>query len=365
MNKAHEILDSLDDITLRNRLDPRDLMDLIVRFPQQCRDAAGFNWNWDQSSVSPEKIKQVVLTGVGGSAIGGDFAQCLMNAYGTVPLIVNRDYTLPVWVSPDTLVMAASYSGNTEETLAAYEAAGMAGAQRAVITSGGKLLELAKKDAIPYVIVPGGQPPRTATGYMFFPMMEHLARRKLLGCDFSKDIKETILLLESQALRYGLSVPTAQNPAKQLAAALYEKIPVVYGTQSYGGAVAYRWKSHFNENNKIFALSNALPEQNHNEILAYTLGCRQAQNWAVIVLRDAAEERERPRSKHRTEVTEQLIGEEAEKFVVWSEGESLLERMFSLIYFADFLTIYLAYLYEICPTEIRGIDILKQAMSEK
>lgn len=360
----HPLLDTLNDPPNRQALDPQDMMGLVLAFPQQCREGYTIGQQAWREPAGAATIRQVVVTGLGGSAIGGDLARCLMDEYGAVPLIVNRDYTLPRYVGPETLVLAVSYSGNTEETLAAYAEAKAEGAQRAVITSGGKIGAQAVADGVPIAVVPGGQPPRSATGYLFFPMIAYLARCGLLDRDLSADIEETLAQLERMAGALGPDVPAAQNPAKRLAVALYEKLPVIYGSQGYRGAVAYRWKSQINENAKEAAFANVLPEQNHNEILAWTLAQRQAQNWSVVLLRDPQEAAVSPRIARRAEVTKELIATEADVHEVWAEGRSLLARMFHLIYFGDFVSVYLAYLNGICPTVIAAIDHLKAELAK-
>jgi glucose/mannose-6-phosphate isomerase len=350
----------LDNLEHRRALDPQGMLDLVLRFPEQAREAVGIAQSL--GTLTPkEEIRLVVMTGLGGSAIGGDFARSLMEECGTVPMVVNRDYSLPHYINAHTLVIAASYSGNTEETLAAYDVAKSAGAQIAVVTSGGTLKARATADGYPIATVPGGQPPRSATGYMFFPLLGFLRSYDLFTHDFAQDIEETLDLLEARRDALGPNVPTARNPAKQMALALHGKLPVVYGSQGYRGAVATRWKGQFNENTKIAAFANVLPEQNHNEILAWTQAQQQAQTWSVIFLRDSAES---PRIARRIEVTRSLLGDNVPVQEVYAEGNSLLARMFSLISLADYVTVYLAYLYGVCPTEIRGIDLLKAELAK-
>lgn len=359
-----QYLDQLSDAALFARLDPHDMLGLVLKFPRQCREGATIGRQFPAGAATGSDVRQVVITGLGGSAIGGDFARALMEEYGTVPLVVNRDYTLPSWVGPHTLVIAASYSGNTEETLAAYDAAKAAGAQRMVVTSGGKLRERAEADGTPIALVPGGQPPRSATGYMFFPALAYLAHRGLLHHDLAPDIAETLSKLEAMAVALGPEVPTPQNPAKQMAVALQGKLSVIYGSQGYRGAVAYRWKSQFNENVKEFALANVFPEQNHNEILAWVTAQNQAQTWAAIFLREPNEKAHLPRIARRVEVGEELAHKKADVHELVAEGDSLLTRLFHLVYFADFVTVYLAYLHGVCPTDIGSIDYLKEEMAK-
>jgi len=359
-------LDSLSDQHARAQLDPHDMMGLVLKFPNQCREAIAVRWRFaaGRNESEAQEIRNIVVTGLGGSAIGGDFVRCLADEHGAAPLIVNRDYTLPHWVSASTLVIVGSYSGNTEETRAAYAAAVASGAQVAVVTSGGTLREKALIDGYPVAIVPGGQPPRSATGYMFFPMLNFLANRGLLAHDYTADMAETLAKLTELSGRLGPEVPTADNPAKQLALALHGKLPVIYGSQGYRGAAAYRWKSQFNENAKEAAFANVLPEQNHNEILAWELARRQAQTWSVVFLRDRGEAAESPRIARRVEVTKALLSGVADVHEIYAEGVSLLTRLFSLAYIADFVTVYVAYLNAICPTDIGAIDHLKTEMEK-
>ena len=230
----HSLLDSLCDEAVTQRIDPHDMMGLVLKFPAQCRQAADITPASGAPLREPKEIRQVVLTGLGGSAIGGDFARCLMEESGSVPMIVNRDYSLPHWVGPHTLVIAASYSGNTEETLNAYAEAKAAGAQQAAITSGGKLRALAEQDGVPIGIVPGGQPPRSATGYMFFPLMNLLISRGVLNGSLLENVEETLGALQVIAKRLGPGIPVSDNPAKQMAIALHCSIGTVASRLSRG-----------------------------------------------------------------------------------------------------------------------------------
>ncbi len=360
----HPVLDNLHDPQQRHRLDPLDMMNLVLKFAQQCREGIALGRGFAPEPSGRAEIRNVVFTGLGGSAIGADFARSLMEECGTVPMQVNRDYTLPSYVGPNTLVIAGSYSGNTEETLTAYTAAKKAGAQCAVVTSGGTIRRLAEEAGDTVVLVPGGQPPRSATGYMLFPMLGYLAHRGLFTRDLTPDLEETVTRLDALAATLGPDIPTFKNPAKMLALDLFNKIPVIYGSQGYRGAVAIRWKGQFNENAKLAAFANVFPEQNHNEILAWTLAARQAHNWAVLFLRDHKEAHEMPRIAHRVEVTKQVIGSAAVIREVWAEGDSLLARLFHLAHYADYVTVYLAYLNAICPTDIASIDHLKAEMAK-
>lgn len=355
----------LDDPAAMRARDAHDIMALTTGFAAQCRDGARIGAEFAvRGSVARRPVANVVVTGLGGSAIGGDLLRSMMDAGGDVPLVVNRDYDLPAFVSPDTLVIAASYSGNTEETLSAYAQARARRAQMVCVTSGGELAARAEADRVPVCRIPGGQPPRTATGYMFFPMLAIVGGAALLDRSLDADVEEALGVLDRLAAAYGPDAPTASNPAKQLALALFGRVPVIYGSQGYRGVVANRWKGQFNENAKEHAFANAFPEQNHNEILAWTLCRRQAPRWSVVYLRDPEEREAAPRIARRVEVTKRIIGRAAEQHEVWAEGSSLLARMFSLFTLGDFVTVYTAYLNGVDPTDIGSIDRLKAELAK-
>jgi glucose/mannose-6-phosphate isomerase len=349
---------SLDDPAALRALDPKDMAGLTLGFPEQCHTAVEIARQAPTRSAAPAP-KNVVVTGLGGSAIGGDMLRALMEKEAGIPCAVNRDYHLPAYVGPDTLVIAASYSGNTEETLAAYEEAQRAGAPVLAVTSGGALADRAEADGHAVIRVPGGQPPRSATGYLFFPMLVALQRRDILP---SQDgaLLETIALLKARRDALRPEAPAAQNPAKSLAHALHGKLPVVHGTTPYLQVVAYRWKCQLNENAKTHGMTNAYPELDHNEIIGWVKATAQTNSWALVTLRDPDEG---AKMAKRIEVTTRLIGDAAQQHEIRAEGDSLLARMLGASYLGDWVSVYLAYLYGVDPTDIANIDTLKAELS--
>lgn len=364
MSTPEELRSLLDDLATMRRIDVDDMMGLVTEFPTQCHDAVRIGAGFQPPTLSNRPIDNIVVTGLGGSAIGGDLLRCLVDADGDAPLIVNRDYSLPGFVGRESLVIAASYSGSTEETIAAYEQARVRRAQVVCVTSGGELAERAQADEVPVCLIPGGQPPRASTGYMFFPMLYILIQRGLFYRALSGDMDETLLTLERLRVEYGPETPLERNPAKQLALALHGRLPVFYGAHSYSGVVAYRWKCQFNENGKLHAFANVFPEMNHNEILAWTNSATQAGNWTVVYLRDPQERAESTRIGRRVEITRDIIGQAADNHEVWAVGKSLLCRMFSLMFLGDCASVYAAYLAGSDPTAIPGIEQLKLQMSQ-
>ncbi|HID87308.1 MAG TPA: SIS domain-containing protein, partial [Anaerolineae bacterium] len=236
---------NLDDLDLFKKLDPDGMLARIAELPQQCRDA----WANVQALDLPEDYAQVdgvVIAGMGGSAIGGDLVRCLAEPECPVPILVSRDYTLPAFVGPKTLVIASSYSGNTEETLSAFAQARERGAKLLAITTGGKLARQAREWGVPLLTFSYQAQPRAALGHSFTLLLGVVGRLGLVS-DPSADLEEAIVVMEALQGEINETVPTAQNPAKQLARKLYGHLPFVYGAGALS-EVAHRWKTQFNEN---------------------------------------------------------------------------------------------------------------------
>lgn len=350
-----ETLDSREFVL---RSDPSGMFSLAEAFPQQCRDAYALA-ETVQLPKTDRTYSNIVVCGMGGSAAGGDLLGALLDEGGSVPLRVCRDYGVPNWVGEDTLVFACSYSGNTEETLSAVRHCLSRGCDVLCITSGGSLAELAQELSLPLVSVPGGQPPRTALGYLFVPIVSLSARMGLLP---DPNWEELFTALDGCLKDWGMESPARSNPAKRLAIRLYGKIPLLYGLGAWQGLIASRWKSQLNENAKCMAFANAFPELNHNEIVGWTLAETQATDrWAVVILEDGQES---PRMQARARITRDLVRGKAETFTVTARGDGLLVKMLSLAYLADFVSLYLAALYGVDPYEIAAIDILKKSLAE-
>jgi glucose/mannose-6-phosphate isomerase len=348
----------LDDRAFVLRLDPKGMYDLAVDFPDQCRRALEIARKSDVSfpGWSP---REVVLSGLGGSAIGGDVARSIVELQGTVPFIVNRDYHLPGFVGESTLVIAASYSGNTEETLSSYRDAVKRGAKVLAVTSGGTLREWAERDGFPCIVIPGGQPPRTALGYMLVPV---LYACEALGICETQDFESAIARLDAGVSSWGIETSIEENPAKQLAEVLHGRVSVIYGLGSWQAVVANRWKGQINENGKNMTFANVFPELNHNEILGWVKSGEQGvDQWIALFLEDGNES---AKMKTRAEVTARLIEPFAEVLRIQLSGETLLETMLAFIYLGDFVSLYLAALNEVDPENIDAINTLKSELSK-
>lgn len=345
----------LDDFAYVTRLDPKEMYRLTAEFPGQCRRALAIAQSVNLDAVQPTSV---MLTGLGGSAAGGDFARALFDAQASVPFTVNRDYHLPNWVSGSTLVIASSYSGNTEETLSAYADASTVGAHRLIVTGGGKLAELAATDGVPLIQIPAGQPPRTALGFMLIPVVQASVSLGLLP---AQPFESCFDLLDTCVADWGVDTPFDSNPAKQLAVELQGAVSVLYGLGGWQAAVANRWKGQINENAKNMTFANAFPELNHNEILGWANASSQnVDKWVAVVLEDGQES---AKMQARRDVTSSLISGVARTHRMQAKGNSLLEKMLSLVLLGDFVSLYLAALNGVDPENIDAINTLKSELS--
>ena len=338
--------------------DRSDMLSKLTGFAEQIRDALR---RAQETELPPPKadVRYVVVAGMGGSAIGGDIVRCYTYNLLPVPLQVVRYYDLPAYVGPHTLVFASSYSGETEETLSAYNQAVEKGAQVVAVTSGGTLGRDAASRGFPVISVPPGYPPRTALGYLTFPMLVTLQRLDLLP-DISNDIEEALGLVEGLIERYR---PNAtDNEAIRLAEQLLGKLPLIYASVVPMEAVAMRWKGQFSENSKMLAWANTFPELNHNEIVGWGQNRDLQSRIQVINLRDKFDHK---RVQLRMNITSEILASQGQRVLdVESTGTSLLARMFSLIVLGDFVSYYLAILNKVDPTPIENIDLLKRRMKE-
>ncbi len=304
-------------------------------------------------------VDNIVYAGMGGSALAALISQTWPSY--RLPFEVVRGYELPVYVSYKSLCIIASYSGNTEETIECFNQAKAQNAHILVITSGGKLQELAQVNNYPVALIPNVEQPRFAAFYMLKAIVTILEKVGLVaseGAEYS--LQETGQFLQKAGQSWLPTVATANNQAKQIAQELMGKSIVIYSGPKLFPA-AYKWKISFNENAKHIAWCNQLPEANHNEILGWTEQPVQ-KPYAVIDLRSSLDH---PRIKKRFEVTERLLsGKRPTAIVINTQGESLLEQMLWAINLGDFVSIYLALLNGLNPTPVELIEKLKKAMNE-
>jgi glucose/mannose-6-phosphate isomerase len=329
----------------------------VLAIPEHLRDAL---WKAESAQLSNwDSPAGLVVAGMGGSAIGGALARAALGDTASRPILSARAYGLPPWTTPDTTVLCSSYSGDTEETLACYEAAGALGAKRVVATSGGKLAEQARADGVPVIPVAGGLQPRAAVAYMAVAALE-VAARCGAGPRVNSDIDVAAEHLEELVIEWGPEAAD-DNAAKTLARALVGTVPVVYGAGATT-TIAYRWKTQLNENAKIPAFWHELPEADHNELVGWT-AASDLGRFAAVFLEDSDTT---PRIEDRVELTEGLIREAATgTFRVPTRGTTAFERVFSLVLLGDLVSVYLAALRGIDPGPVAIIESLKAQLAQK
>lgn len=306
-------------------------------------------------------IQNIVITGMGGSAIGGDILRGLAAKEAQVPVLVNRGYEVPRFVGPQTLFLAVTYSGNTEETLSAFEQARKQGAQIVCLTSGGQIKELAGYHDYPCLTVPGGLSPRAATGYLFAPLALLLEKAGLVE-GVGRDLEETVEVLYHLREQLNPEVLPEGNIAREAARVMKGALPVIWGSSGLSETAAFRWKAQINENAKSPAYYAVLPELNHNEIMGFDEPQELIKQFCLIVLRDSGDH---PRVMRRIEITRELVQDKVKTWLeVQSSGRSWLARFYSLVYIGDYASTYLALEYGKDPIAIPAIDHLKTELSQ-
>ena len=348
---------TLDDPAALRRIDAGDMLGRVRALPRQLvqghRIAAA-------TTLEPRyrDVDAVLVLAMGGSAIGGDVVAGIAGPRLRVPLVVQRDYELPAWANERTLVVAASHSGETIETLTAARAAWSRGLPVVVISTGGELGRQARMTGSPLLRYEAGGQPRAAIGFGVGILHELLVGAGLLADP--DPLGPAVETLDALLERNAPGVETDANPAKQLAWAMFGRIPVVYGAGPMA-PVARRWKTQLNENTKSWAMVEPMPEANHNAIEG-SLNPRELSDALYVVqVRDPDEP---PEIKARYRVVEELLGERAtNRSEVWGEGPSRLSRVLTALAFGDLVSVYLAILYQTDPTPVTLLAMLKERLA--
>jgi glucose/mannose-6-phosphate isomerase len=337
------------------RFDPTDQLTDVLAIPEHLRDAL---WKVESAGLEPwDSPGGMIVAGMGGSAVGGQLARAILGDHASRPLLAAQAYGLPPWTTPDTTVVCVSYSGDTEETLACYEAAGVIGAQRVVVASGGELASLARADGVPVVPVAGGFQPRAAVAYMTVAALQ-IAALCGVGPGMNSELDVAADHLEELVIEWGPE-GAPDGLAKRLARALQGSVPVVSGA-GLTTPIAYRWKTQLNENAKIPAYALELPELDHNDILGWG-SAPEFGRFSAIFLDDCDTH---PRVKERIELTARLIAPGAAGVHrIESRGQTSVERVFSLVLLGDLVSIYLAALRGIDPEPVELLERLKEELA--
>jgi len=301
----------------------------------------------------------LVVAGMGGSAIGGALARAALGDHASRPIFVTRAYGIPTWTTPDTMVLCASYSGETEETLACYESAGALGAKRTVVTTGGRLAEMARADGVPVIPLPAGFQPRAAVAYMTVAALE-VAALCGVGPRLTPEIDVAASHAEELVAEWGPDAPE-DSLAKVVARGLHGTIPVIAGA-GLTAPIAYRWKTQINENAKLPAFFGELPELDHNELAGWE-GASESGRFSAVFLDDSDAH---PRVKQRMVLTEQMIkANAAASFRLETRGQTAIDRVVSLVLLGDLVSIYMAALRGVDPGPVTALDELKSALAAR
>ncbi len=327
------------------------MMDVFIKeFPKQLKEAVAIG---EQAKLTKHNkaIHNIVVLGMGGSGIGGDFAASFINEYSSVPMLSCKGYDIPAFVGENSLVITSSYSGNTEETLQAFGQALDKGAKIVCVTSGGTLLAKAKELNLDYIEVPNtGQPPRACLGYSFVQQLIILKYFGFAPADCIEQVKKGIANLEN-----------AQNIIHQAAMVaamqMHGKFPVIYSTGRLE-PVALRFRQQLNENTKILCVHSAVPEMNHNELVGWR---KQNVDTVVLIFRSADDAK---RNQIRIETCKEIIKEYAEIIEFSCIGDSLIEQALYGVHYGDWVSYEMALIREIDPIEVKAIDLLKTRLAE-
>lgn len=355
---------TLDDLKTIQQVDEHRMLDLIQGFSDQIKEAEKIGLQAELDSKLSKGITRIVFTGLGGSAIGADVVRSYLTYELEVPIFVNRHYRLPKFVDRSTLLIASSYSGDTEETLSSLKEGLASGTRIFGISSGGTLASEAKKRGFPLIQIPKGFPPRAALGYSVFPLLIALSKLGFKRAYRPEEFKETQELVARLAVsEYGVNVPFKQNKAKQFAASCFKHYPIVYAGADFFDVVALRWRGQIEENAKALASHHVLPEMNHNELVGWKFPEAFLKETVVVMLRDRADhKRVQKRMNLVRGIVEPLCYEYLEPE---ARGTGLLARMFSLIHLGDWVSFYLAVLNRIDPTPVKVIQYLKSELAKE
>lgn len=350
---------NLDDLDAIRGIDARGMLRLVGELPQQVAAA----WQQVGSLALPanyRQLEQIVVAGMGGSAISGDLVAGLVSDSCRAPMVVLRDYNLPAWVNERTLLIASSNSGNTEETLAVAEAAYARDVPLLMLTGGGKLAELGTAWQVPVVRFQYAAPPRAALGYPLTLLLGILFRLGFTP-DPAAELEDAMQAMGEVTAESREDVLIADNGAKQMALRLFDRLPVVYGA-SFLTAVARRWKGQFNENADTLAAYEELPEADHNAVVGTKVATGVLSRSTVLILSSPLFH---PRTQVRIELTAELLEKRRLRVeVIEGRGQTRLAHLLSLIHLGDYVSVYLALLNDIDPFEMTPIEFLKQRMAE-
>lgn len=324
---------------------------LIAGFTGQLREAVAIARK-AEIRLHHFPISNIVVTGLGGSGIGGNLVYEFVNDELRIPFEVNKDYFLPNYVGKNTLVIASSYSGNTEETLHALNIAIDRKSKIVCISSGGRMIEAARQHNLDHIIVPGGNPPRASLGYSLVQQLFVLHYLHIISGKFESELHAAALLLDKEE-------NNMRDEAKKIASQLDGKIAVIYVAAPMA-SVAVRFRQQLNENSKMLCWHHVIPEMNHNELVGWR---KKSDDWAVVFLRNDSDY---IRNKQRIEINKEIIARYCGTIIeIHSRGDSHIQRALYLIHLTDWISFYLAELRKVDAMEVKVIDFLKNSLASQ
>lgn len=353
---------NLDQAEIYPQIDPQNMLAEINSLPEQLLNA------WQQGLTEADffpagqgaACQRILVTGMGGSAIGADLVAAYVAPFCRLPLFVSRDYDLPAWASgAETLVIASSHSGNTEETLSATQQALERGCRLLALCTGGKLAALAAEQHFPaWKFTHAGQP-RAAVGFSFGLLLAALQRLGQIP-DQDAALRAAVAAMQAQKTSLTSDIPVSQNPAKRMAGQLIGRHVTIFGAGLHA-PIARRWKGQINEIANALAQFEALPEADHNTLQGLEAPQEILTRGMALFLRAASDH---PRNRLRIELTRQaFMLEGLNTDFLDARGETRLEQLWTLLHFGDYLAYYLAIAYGIDPTPIAALTNFKAAMS--
>jgi len=343
---------------LDTMLDQSDMRGAITEFPNQIKESFSIMSTW-KAQLEYQNIENIMVLGMGGSAIGGDVAKVLAQNANSASIVINRSYNIPNWVGPNTLILASSYSGGTEETLSAFAQCREQDCPIIVLSTGGTITDYASKYDLDTIPIPSGYQPRAALGFSFSLILILLNQ---LGFVQNKIIEMVEVSIKSLEL-----LSTEMNKDKNKALAIAENIhttcPIIYGSEELTWVAALRFRGQLAENAKMLSFHNHFPEQNHNEIEGWTVNKDIMNRFSIVWLKD---EDDHSGTQARMQISSALLELSAgSQLEITQTGKNRVERLLKLIHFTDWISYYAALLNNVDPTPVNRIQELKLKISKR
>ena len=342
-------------LDLNTKLDQSDMSGAITGFPNQIKKSFSIMSSWVPNKKYRD-IQNIMVLGMGGSAIGGDVARVLAQNTCTVPIFVNRSYNIPEWVSSKTLILASSYSGGTEETLSTFAQCKKRDCPIIVLSTGGQISDYACEYDLDSILIPSGYQPRAALGFSFTLILILLNRLGFIQNQVVEMVEKSINALEIMSRE----MTKDENKALTIAEKIHATCPIIYGSEELTWVAALRFRGQLAENAKMLSFHNHFPEQNHNEIEGFIKS--NSKKIAIIWIED---KNDNSRINKRIKITSQVLDKIETQIFHKSSGKYFLERMYKNIHFFDWVSFYTSIFCKIDPTPVNNIMKLKELMTDE